>query len=106
MAFASLDSLGYAAPTRIRTQLQWSAHFGHQLPPTVPSVRAWGTRRKDSTMQRKETVTTPGIGGFTKTGQPLRVHHASPSDPHCLALSGRLADVCAELERRLEAEDL
>lgn len=104
MAFASLDSLRYASPAPIRTQDQNAVRFGHLINASLWFyVRENGPENGLPSAHGPSAV--PPLHRPKPSSKPLRVHHTSKSDPHRLALSGRLADVCAELDRLLEAEE-
>lgn len=97
MAFASLDSWGFNAPGPIYTLNQKTQIPGLQALHGHSHSHPWWWNLK-------------GAEPTAQAGKPqedtVRIYHANKTDPHRLALSGRLADVCAELDRLLEAAEI
>lgn len=100
MAFASLDAWGFHAPAPIRTLDHTGTGTRSLAGETASAASAWWW----CPPQQASSQTALGAEA-TPVASNVRVHHASPSDPHRLALSGRLADVCAELDRLLAAAE-
>lgn len=102
MAFASLDSWGLHAPAAIRTQEQLPLSLRSSTPPGQSHPSPWCWR------QEKPSATALPVAAAKRgvpSDKPVRIHHANAADPHRLAISGRMADVCAELDRLLAAEE-